>query len=882
MEINTFKTIVHPSYQKEDAYIIKSTFSYRHKTYHIPNDSITGCFYRLGSISLNTSSNKFVTCDNQPNRLFMEENYPDNLVVTLDSCKVIKDESYDMIYALLYKVGMTSPIANSSIQITKHEVPKFIFNEVTKVGDYFLFFPGASEEKRTDKEAAPYYEEIQGGMCLFFSVFRFGDRLNHPIIREVSVVKNDFNAQDSLFSSGKMRVTLDLESIPERDNEFSLFCYTAGRTFMANCFKVIKHSLLQSTKITFYLSSDRIWIPGEYILVLAHNRFPFQKYSFTISSKGEISTRLNTQESSDTEFWMVSKLELGIHTRWRHILRFGGIYDLVKQIQALENKLNFWKCKHPLDSVPYFTITSESSFTSARIPVILRDFFNRDQYEAINCDGKEKFWDIRWQYFADPTYRKDKLYIFYHVDSLANPGNENKLETLRNFFLEDKNDCLLFLCGSKQELEVLYNMSPEIEFHMGSAIPLTISDYSLHDVLDIIVDDLNRMCILTSPNVENHIYHEVSSLWEEHHLELWTLKEIQQWIDDTIVPTLGIRCGYNKPAPSESRDSYIQINIEDVDLKNYLPLHPLKRHRLTYHQKGKEEFEKAMKDLNEMVGLTNLKNELSVLFYKQMMNNQRKLFGLPGEDSSTYHAIFTGNPGTGKTTVARLMGRIFKAMGILSKGDVICTERSQLVKPYIGHTEEHIEKVLEEAKGNVLFIDEAYSLCDSTNDRVDFGNHVIEALLTKLTDPNSDLVVILAGYNEDFKRLLEQNRGLKSRFVHTFHFEDYTAHELMQIGLSDIKNKIYKLTPDAESRMQMLIEKAVINKDRFFSNGRWVKQLINNFILPAMAKRVMSSEQTISANFLTEITLADVEEAEKALCKQKHEVIRKAIGFIYT
>ncbi|WP_287621426.1 AAA family ATPase [Parabacteroides sp.] len=880
MEINTFKTIVPSSHQKNDALIIKNTVSYKHKTYDIPSDSITGVSFSLGYISLNTSSSKFATCDNQPSRLFIGENGSDDLIVTLDSCKVITDGSYDLIYAHLYRVGMTSPIASRSAQITKHEAPRFIFNEISKVGDYFLFFPGASEEKRTDKEAAPYYKETHGGIRLFFSIFHSGNKLKHPIIRKASVVKNDFNAQNPLFSSGKIRVTFDLENIPEKDNEFALFCYTTGRTFMASSFKVIKHSSFQPAQITFYLSSDRIWIPGEYILILAHNRYPFLKYSFTISSKGEIATRITTPESSDTEFWMVSKLELGIHKHWRKLLRFGGIYDLVKQIQTLESEFKFWKHKHPLYSVPFFTITSESSFTSARVPMILREFFNKDQYEAINCNGKEKFWEMRWQYFADSTYREDKLYIFYHIDSLANPENENKLKTLCQFFQEDKSNCSLFLCGSKQELEVLYNMSPEIEFHMGNAIPLTISNYSLHDVLDIIVDDLSSMYILTSPDVENHIYQEVCSLWEEYQLGFWTLKEIQQWIDDTIVPTLEIRCGYAKPAPSESRDSYILINKEDIDLKNYLPLHPLKRHRFSYPQKEKDEFEKAMKELNEMVGLTNLKEELSALFYKQQMNNQRKMFGLPSEETSTHHVIFTGNPGTGKTTVARLMGRIFKAMGILSKGDVICTERSQLVKPYIGHTEEHIEKVLEEAKGNVLFIDEAYSLCDSTHDRVDFGNHVIEALLTKLTDPDRDMVVILAGYEEDFKHLLEQNRGLKSRFVHTFHFEDYTAHELMQIGLSDIKKKIYKLTPNAESRMQRLIEKAVINKDHLFSNGRWVKQLVNNFILPAMAKRVMNSKQTMNVNLLTEITLADVEQAEKALCKQKHEVRRKAVGFL--
>ena len=244
--------------------------------------------------------------------------------------------------------------------------------------------------------------------------------------------------------------------------------------------------------------------------------------------------------------------------------------------------------------------------------------------------------------------------------------------------------------------------------------------------------------------------------------------------------------------------------------------------------------------------------------------------------------LFTGNPGTGKTTVARLIGEIYHAMGYLSKGEVICTDRTELVRPYIGHTEQYMSKLLQKAKGNVLFIDEAYTLCDSTEDRKDFGNHVIEALLPVMADPHSDMIVIFAGYADEMERLMKVNPGLKGRFAHHLHFEDYTADELMQIGYNLLEAYQYVLTDEACEQFRDVVMRTLQCKDAHFCNARWVKQFVESGMLPAMARRVMQTPHEFDNRELyTTIEEVDILAAARIYAPQQPKIqLRSRIGFV--
>lgn len=248
----------------------------------------------------------------------------------------------------------------------------------------------------------------------------------------------------------------------------------------------------------------------------------------------------------------------------------------------------------------------------------------------------------------------------------------------------------------------------------------------------------------------------------------------------------------------------------------------------------------AMRQLEEMIGLSTLKRSISDhLNYVRLLTQRRKA-GLKAS-IPPLHMVFTGNPGTGKTTVADFIGEIYHRIGLLEKGHVVRTERSKLVGRWIGETEQKTEAALTAAAGGVLFIDEAYTLFtnDTDGDKRDFGNRVIETLLSKLSDDGLNLIVILAGYPDEMNRMLESNPGLKSRFPFTFHFEDYSPDELMQIAELTVCREGYELTPEAADALRALLQHQYRQRDRYFGNARYVTRLITSQILPAMGTRLV-------------------------------------------
>ena len=262
----------------------------------------------------------------------------------------------------------------------------------------------------------------------------------------------------------------------------------------------------------------------------------------------------------------------------------------------------------------------------------------------------------------------------------------------------------------------------------------------------------------------------------------------------------------------------------------------------------------------------------------------RQKLGVYGSFHMLHHMLFTGNPGTGKTTVARLIGKIFKSLGLLSKGEVIEVERRQLVGAYIGHTEERMTELLKKAKGNVLFVDEAYTLCDTKEDRKDFGNHVIESLLSVMTDPHSDILVIFAGYEDEMERLMEVNQGLKGRFGHHFHFDDYNADELVEIARLYLNERSCQLVPEAETKLKEAVSRFLMQKSRTFSNARWMLHFVTSGILPVMARRIMEGGVVDKVDLFRRVEETDVSGAVLKLnlfpAVAKPETSRKRIGFI--
>jgi stage V sporulation protein K len=233
------------------------------------------------------------------------------------------------------------------------------------------------------------------------------------------------------------------------------------------------------------------------------------------------------------------------------------------------------------------------------------------------------------------------------------------------------------------------------------------------------------------------------------------------------------------------------------------------------------------KELNQMVGLDNVKELVHEIYALLQVSQFRTNAGLLS-NSHVYHMIFKGNPGTGKTTVARLMGRMFHAMGVLSKGHFIEVERADLVGEYIGHTALKTRDLMKKAMGGILFIDEAYSLARGGDK--DFGKEAIDCLVKGMEDKKNEFILILAGYPEEMEQFLCTNPGLPSRFPIQVDFEDYTIDQLIQISELMVKDREYVLLPQAISRLKQHLadEKAAVWK--IFNNARYVRNLLEQSI----------------------------------------------------
>ncbi len=248
--------------------------------------------------------------------------------------------------------------------------------------------------------------------------------------------------------------------------------------------------------------------------------------------------------------------------------------------------------------------------------------------------------------------------------------------------------------------------------------------------------------------------------------------------------------------------------------------------------------------LENMIGLAKVKSDMADARIMALFVKQRRILSLDTMSDNRHHMLFLGNPGTGKTTIAKLVGEMYYNMGLLSSGHTIETNRSELIGEFIGQTEKNTNEAIERARGGVLFIDEAYTLINGRQDSNDFGKEVINSLLAILSDPNPDMIVILAGYENQMQQLLTANPGLKERFPLKFYFEDYTKEELLEIAHSICKSRNFKLTPDADKRLSELIGNAILHRDEYFGNGRWVHNLIEHGVIKSMAKRVMNTKAT--------------------------------------
>lgn len=273
-----------------------------------------------------------------------------------------------------------------------------------------------------------------------------------------------------------------------------------------------------------------------------------------------------------------------------------------------------------------------------------------------------------------------------------------------------------------------------------------------------------------------------------------------------------------------------------------------------------DSLEKVMAELHELIGMENIKESIRDLTNFLKVQHIRKDKGLK-TNLNSLHAVFMGPPGTGKTTVARLLGRIYKHLGYLEKGHLIETDRAGLVAGYVGQTALKTKEIIRSATGGVLFIDEAYSL--TSGHQNDFGNEAIEILLKGMEDQRGELVVVVAGYPDEMEEFILSNPGLQSRFNRYFRFDHFNVDELLKIFRLIAGKADFVLSEDAEEKLTEILERAYEKRHKGFGNARTVRNLFEK-IIERQANRIVDVTP-VTEELLKTITEEDIPEILKTV-----------------
>ena len=284
---------------------------------------------------------------------------------------------------------------------------------------------------------------------------------------------------------------------------------------------------------------------------------------------------------------------------------------------------------------------------------------------------------------------------------------------------------------------------------------------------------------------------------------------------EAAVERQAIRLSKEASGKPLTKEQLATLTLEDVDEK----LQSLDHEEVTVEQ--------ALKELDQLIGMKNVKNEVRKIAEFVKISKEREDAGMKNAQIS-YHCVFTGNPGTGKTTVARILAKIYKALGVIDKGHLVETDRSGLVAEYVGQTAVKTNKLIDEALGGVLFIDEAYTLVQGGPN--DYGNEAIATLLKRMEDDRDRLIVIVAGYPDEMNKFIDANPGLQSRFTRYLYFPDYTNAELADMFRMYAKRSHYVLSKEFDSHLVGAMQYLTKNRDKNFGNGRFARNLFEKAI----------------------------------------------------
>jgi len=377
------------------------------------------------------------------------------------------------------------------------------------------------------------------------------------------------------------------------------------------------------------------------------------------------------------------------------------------------------------------------------------------------------------------------------------------IATLLKRMEDDRGRLVVIMAGYINEMREMLELNPGVKSRINRYIDFP--DYTNEELCAIFRMQAKKNQYTLSPELEEQL---------DKAMAKWTRHRDKQFGNARFVRNL-----FEKAVEQQA----LRIaELKNVTAEQLATLEPQDLGIGVDDSAGRPSLEEALAELDQLIGLAEVKAEIHKLADFCKIAQEREEAGLKVAELS-YHCVFIGNPGTGKTTVARSIAKVYHALGILKKGHLVETDRSGLVAEYVGQTAIKTNKLIDEALDGVLFIDEAYTLASGGAN--DYGQEAIATLLKRMEDDRARLVVILAGYPDDMKRFLDSNPGLTSRFSRVINFPDYTADELAELFRFYARRNHYELSPDVEKYLNNAIANSTKKRDRNFGNGRWVRNL---------------------------------------------------------
>ena len=528
--------------------------------------------------------------------------------------------------------------------------------------------------------------------------------------------------------------------------------------------------------------------------------------------------------------------------------------DFKKHLEDLENTIRFNKARivHGLglsNILQHYVLTgNDGAGMDDAVSVIHKlvcENFNISEYEKVSAEELFDSTDGFESSLKDVCQSNKMLYIT-HADALSmkgNVGHKNGMEVLCEK-IPYVNNCIVVLSGRRNRLTELIKGNEKANelfaniFHFDDLTPECMIEY--------VLDYATEHNYVLASDTEEKLKVYLDGVYKQRGTNFKNTIYLNNLLDKEIIPKMARRI-------MSHRDKG-----EDTDLCIIMPedLPAL----------SVPDAKEAMEKLNSLVGLDGIKKQIIDHTALVKLNRLRAEKGIYNK-MPPMHMVFTGNPGTGKTTMAKYIGEIYHGIGALSSGHLVETERSKLVGEFIGETEKKTLNTINSAAGGVLFIDEAYNLAEANTDgsKKDFGMRVIETLLTYLSAEDTDMIIILAGYTNEMTRMLESNPGMKSRFPYIFNFEDYTPDQLMQIGKNVLEEEHYTLSAEAEKKMAKYIIHEYENKDEHFGNGRFVTRLVKSHIIPAMSRRLLEkADSNLTMEELTTVEECDIPDVKNS------------------